>query len=112
MVIKQIPFAKEYAVSDEGEVYSLRNQKLEELKKDISNGYPRVKLNGKKYYVAALVAERFLPIQPDSNYKIFYVDGNKLNCNKENLVWLDQSDIQRYSQYTVEYRRQVLGEWA
>lgn len=108
MIIKQISEYPQYAVSDTGNVFSLQSGVLNELKKDISNGYPRVKLNGKKLYVANLVAETFLgpPINPE--YKIFYIDGNKQNCEVGNLVWLSQSDIQFNSQYTVAYRKNSL----
>lgn len=112
MKIKQIPYQPNYAVSELGDVYAIEPEGLKKLKQDISNGYPRVKLNGKKYYVSALVASEFMPVQPADNYKIFYIDGNHLNCAKDNLVWLDKSDIQRYSMFTPEYRRTILGEWA
>lgn len=100
-VIKEQP---NYAVSETGRVFSIKPNGLVELKKDISNGYPRVNLNGKKYYVANLVANAFIP-QQDVNLKIFYIDGDKENCNVENLIWLNNSDIQFFSHYTVEYRR-------
>ena len=86
MVIKQIPMEPDYAVSDQGNVYSITDKGLVELKKDISNEYARVKLSGKKYYVSSLVAELFLRPQPGDNYKLFYIDGDKLNCAKENLT--------------------------
>ena len=111
-MIKQIRDFPDYAVSDSGNVYSIQSDGLKELRRDISNGYPRVKLNGKKYYVANLVADHFLSYsKPNDNYHLFYVDSDPNNCNVDNLVWLTQSDIKRYSQYTVEYRREMLGRW-
>lgn len=110
-MIKQIKHHPEYAVSDSGNVFKIAEDGLRELKKDISNGYARVQLNRRNYYVADLVAEYFLQPRPNPNYKLFYVDGNRSNCAKRNLRWMSKSDIQRYSQYTVEYRQQFLGEW-
>ena len=100
-----------YVVTDTGEIFSNTDTGLKELKQDISNGYPRVKLDGEKIYVASVVAETFLDPPSNPNQKIFHIDGNKLNCDKSNLIWLSQSEIQRYSQYTIEYRKEILGEW-
>ena len=110
-MIKQIPEHPSYGVSDSGHVYSITPSGLVELKKDISNGYPRVKLDGQKIYVSNLVANQFLKPPKSENLKLFYIDGDKNNCAIDNLTWLSQSEIKRYSQYTVEYRRQFLGEW-
>jgi hypothetical protein len=107
-MIKQIPGHTFYAVSDTGEVYSLVSGVLMELKKDISNGYPRVKIGGKKRYVADLVAETFLGPPERDDYKVFYIDGDKENCDVRNLIWLSQSDIKMNSQYSVEYRSRTL----
>ena len=110
-MIKQIREHPKYAVDDNGNVYIINSDGLLELKKDISNGYARVKLDGEKVYVSSLVAKIFLKPQPSENHKLFYIDGDRLNCRPQNLCWLTQSEIQRYSQYTIEYRKQVLGEW-
>lgn len=110
-MIKQIPDHPAYAVSDLGKVYAIRPDGLVELKKDISTGYPRVKMDGKKHYVSNLVARVFIDPPRDSNYKVFYIDGNKLNCDAKNLTYLSESDIKRYSQYSTEYRQQFLGVW-
>ena len=109
MRIKQIPGHPNYGVSDTGSVFAIKDKGLKELEKDISTGYPRVTLDGQKYYVSTLVATCFLD-PPNGNKKIKienskYIDGNPNNCNVNNLVWLSPSEIQRYSQYTVEYRR-------
>lgn len=111
MRIKQIPGHNNYGVSDTGSVFAIKDKGLKELEKDISTGYPRVTLDGQKYYVSTLVATCFLDPPNETNQKIFLIDGNKLNCNVNNLVWLSPSEIQKYSQYTVEYRREILGEW-
>lgn len=111
LIIKRIPYQPSYAISDTGIVYAIKPSGLKELKPDISNGYSRVELCGKKYYVSSLVADLFLPPKPNDSYRIFYCDGDRTNCSKENLRWLTKSEIQLYSQYTVEYRMQILGEW-
>ena len=101
-----------YSVTDDGRVYRKPNLSLgyRYLTPDISTGYKRVDLDGTKEYIARLVLEAFDPPINDS-YKVFYIDGDKMNCDLGNLVWLTPSEIQLYSQYTPEYRRQFLGRW-
>ncbi len=110
---REIEGHPDYAITDYGEVISSkRGEHLRVLIPDISNGYPRVTLDGERRYVADLVAEAFL-IKPLGNcYKIFYIDGDKTNCDVHNLKYLTESEIKIYSQYSVEYRKQMLGEWA
>lgn len=111
-MVKEILGHPDYAVTDEGEVISSKGRdSLRVLVPDFSNGYARVTIDGKRYYLANLVAEYFLPRPKGPDYKVFFIDGNTTNCCVENLAWLSPSDIKRYSQYTVEYRRQILGEW-
>lgn len=104
-VIKDHP---DYSVTDTGEVVSYKGKELRILSPYYSGEYPKVTIDGEKRYVADLVAEAFLGEPKDPNQKIFYIDGNKSNCNVDNLAWLSQSDIQLYSRYTLEYRKQLL----
>lgn len=75
---------------------------------DFSAGGPRVDLDGRKEYIARLVLEAFDPTD-NPNLKAFHIDGDKCNNNLDNLVWLTQSEIQRYSQYTIERRKEIFG---
>lgn len=103
----------DYAITDSGEVISYkRHDYPRTLLPDYSNGYPRVNLDGERRYLADLVAEYFLPLPKHPSCKVFYIDGDKTNCCASNLIWLMPSEIQMYSHYTVEYRMEVLGEWA
>lgn len=102
----------DYIITDSGEVISSKGKEgLRYLIPDISCGYPRVTLDGERRYVADLVAEAFLLKPVGHRYKIFYIDGDKTNCNIHNLKYLTESEIKIVSQYTVEYRKQMLGEW-
>lgn len=99
-----------YAISSNGTVTSYKGREPKELKPDYSTGHPRVTIDGRKYYITHLVAERFLKRPTNPDLKIFHIDGDIENCNVENLCYLSQSDIQRYSHYTIEYRKQILGD--
>ena len=105
---KRISWAPDYYVADIGEIISTKGKKPRVLIKDYANRYPRVSINGQKFYVADLVAECFLPNPKEPNSRIFYIDGDKTNCRVDNLTWLTSSQIQLYSQYTIEYRRNLL----
>ena len=98
-----------YAVSDTGMVFAYHPDGLIPLKIDISNGYPRVKLDGKKEYVSRLVANEFLEKPEPDKTKLFFLDNNTKNCCAKNLVWLTPSEVQKFSQYTIEYRLKELG---
>ena len=97
-----------YCVSDDGVVYRKERSGLFKLSPDLSNGYARVCLDGKKENIGRLVLEAFDP-SFDSSLKVFYIDGNKTNNRLDNLVWLNSSEVQLYSSYTIEYRKQSLG---
>lgn len=105
---REIEGHPDYAITDTGDVISYKGREPRILIPYYSGSYPKVTIDNEKRYVADLVAEAFLgsPINP--SYKIFYIDGDKSNCNVNNLAWLSQSDIQLYSQFTLEYRKQLL----
>lgn len=79
------------------------------LMPDFSVGNPRVELDGKKEYISRLVLQAFEPTD-NPDLLAFHIDGDKANNRLENLVWLTRSEIQRYSTYTVERRKELLGE--
>ena len=67
-----------YIASDDGTIYRKEGPNIFKLKQDWSNGYARVKLDGRHEYVGKLILETFDP--PESSYyKVFYIDGDKTN---------------------------------
>lgn len=107
-VIKGHP---DYTITDSGEVISFKGKQPRILIPDFASSYARVSIDGEKRYIADLVAEAFLPEPEKPNCKIFYIDGNKANYSLENIAWLTPSEIQLFTQYTLEYRKQMLGRW-
>lgn len=97
-----------YVVDEKGCVFRvICNGVYSQLIPDCSNGYFRYDLDGKKESAGRLVLEAFSPTD-DPTLKVFYIDGDKFNPSLDNLVWLTPSEVQRYSAYTVEYRRKLL----
>ena len=112
-VFKEIEKHPKYVVDRFGNVYRKHGMSdliLFPLKPDTSNGYMRVDLDGKKEYIARLILDAFR-VNPGYGYRVFYIDGDSMNCMIENLVWLTPSEIQRYSAYTIERRKELLAQW-
>lgn len=91
-VVPGVPY---FAVSEEGQVFSLRMNKLCTISKQ-KTGYRTVAINDggktKTFYVHRLVALAFIPVPEDvmlqtSNPEVNHLDGNKDNNAKSNLEW-------------------------
>lgn len=107
--IKQVEGHPNYWVSTDGNVYSKHGDDYYRLQKDIvGNGHARVTLDGRKYYVSSLVMAAFEPCE-DLTKKIFHIE-DRSDDSLSNLIWLTKSEIQRYSPYTSEYRKQLLAQ--
>ena len=89
-----------YKVDENGNVFSVRNNKL--LKRMMfPSGYEYVHLcNGKGktklFRVHRLVAEAFIP-NPNDLPQVNHKDGNKLNNSVENLEWCTNLENMRHS---------------
>lgn len=83
---KEIPRSGgKYQISNYGNVYSLiNNVQLKGVNN--GNGYLRVKLNERLFYIHRLVAMAFIP-NPNGYKEINHKDENKLNNNVDNLEW-------------------------
>lgn len=83
---KEIPGSGgKYQISNYGNVYSLiNNVQLKGVNN--GNGYLRVKLNERLFYIHRLVAMAFIP-NPKGYKEINHKDENKLNNNVDNLEW-------------------------
>lgn len=93
-----------YAVNENGDVFSLRFNKIKKLKQGLrgknSNMYPFVVFTvgrkDKKFSVHRLVAEAFLD-NPCNYPQVNHKDCNPLNNHKENLDWITNRENAFYS---------------
>lgn len=101
-----------YQVSNYGEVYSFRTNKI--LLQQLNNkGYYTISLydkNGhiKKCFVHRLVAEAFIP-HSEKYDTVNHLDFNPKNNNVENLEWTDRNGNMHYSAVAGHFRKE--GEW-
>jgi hypothetical protein len=102
--IKDLP---EYYVTDTGDVYSRNYRNTGRIKKMTPvkrpDGYLRIMLKGKGYYVHCLVAEAFIP-NPDNKSQVNHKNGDKTDNRAENLEWCTRSENVRHA-YDVLHRK-------
>lgn len=107
---KQIKNFKDYEVSDEGEVRSLKYGKKTILKGRLSkDGYIRYALrkDGKAYEYKAhrLVAEMFIP-NPENKETINHKNGDKTCNNIDNLEWATRKEQMQHA-YKLGLKRPI-----
>ena len=95
---KVIESCPNYAITDDGKVWSFKSNKF--LKQKIDKyGYACVSLrrNGKNWTVTVhrLVAEAFIP-NPDNKPTVNHKDENKLNNSVTNLEWMTVNENNNY----------------
>lgn len=87
-------FENMYQVSNQGRIFSLRNNKILKPKKT-RTGYYRVSLSAKgirkDYLVHRLVANAFIP-NPEKKLTVNHINENKHDNCIENLEWATQSE--------------------
>lgn len=91
-VFKPIQGHESYEVSNTGQIR--RADTGECLKLFKVNNRHRVNMDGKRPYVARLVAKEFVPNPRDKPF-VTHKDGDKLNDNSTNLVWVTNQEAQR-----------------
>jgi len=75
-----------YIIYSDGKVYSKISNKFLKPQNN-RNGYLRVYIAGKLYYVHRLVAKKFIP-NPDNLPCVDHIDGDKTNNDVSNLRWV------------------------
>jgi hypothetical protein len=99
---KLIKDYNDYFISNKGDVWSLFSEK--KLTTCDSGGYKRVniggKKNSKKRYVHTLVAEAFIE-NPKKCKIVNHKNGNKTDCDVENLEWITHSENSLHSIYVL-----------
>lgn len=98
--MKQIPFAKDYYLDEDGNIYSCkRGWNKKKLSPSIdyrAGGYYRLKIimdSGDKVsmLIHRLMALTYLP-NPENKEEVNHIDGNKLNNKLSNLEWVTKKE--------------------
>ena len=88
-----------YLVSDKGNVFSVKSQKLLSIRKS-KNGYFKVTLSNdgvpKCFSIHRLVAEAFIE-NKEGKPQVNHIDGNKRNNCADNLEWVTASENQLHA---------------
>ena len=78
-----------------------------------TDGYLRVRLNGKNYFKHRLIAEQFIP-NPNNYTEIDHINHNKTDYHLSNLRWISRSDNNRnrtlYNGITARYVDEIDSE--
>lgn len=97
---KVLPSNSNYAVSDDGQIMSLRANKILSPKHNW-DGYLRIQIWGhcscRFVVVHRLIAEAFLPKPDFENPVINHKNGNKSDNRVENLEWVTQQENIRHA---------------
>lgn len=97
---KVLPSNPNYAVSDDGQIKSLRRNKILTPKRN-HDGYLRIQIWERNacHFVSIhrLIAEAFLPAPKEGATVINHKDGNKANNRVENLEWVTQQENIRHA---------------
>jgi len=100
-------FEGRYAVSEDGEVYSLNYRGSGKRKELVKNkhtlGYLRVTIDDKAVGVHTLVAKAFIP-NPDNKPEVDHIDGDKKNNHVDNLRWVTHRE-------NINYAMERRGNW-
>jgi len=97
--MKRIEGWEDYSITENGQVFSHRNNKWLKLQVKAKN-YFGIQLNkngiAKEFLVHRLVAQAFIP-NPEGKPEVNHIDGNKQNNNISNLEWVTSSENQKHS---------------
>lgn len=102
---------RNYEVSNEGEIYSLKHKKILKPGKN-TKGYLTIGLFYEKKHISArvhrVVAETFIP-NPDNKPQINHIDGDKTNNRVSNLEWVTDSENKRHA-FSTGLMKSPVGE--
>ena len=85
----RIPSLQDYYINRSGKIKNKLGATLSPFK--TKNGYMKINIKKKGYYVHRLVAETFIP-NPNHKMQVNHIDMNRTNNRVSNLEWVSQSE--------------------
>lgn len=96
-----------YFVSEDGEICSIKLNKIKMLKPWVDLGYSRVDLDSKTMQVHIIVANAFCKGRTKTKRTVNHKDGNKLNNKASNLEWMSYLENNLHAVNILGYKRGV-----
>jgi hypothetical protein len=94
-----------YLVYSDGRIYSKYIGKF--LTPSIQNGYYRVKIGSKKFFIHRMVAEIFCE-NPEYFTIVDHIDRKRKNNNYDNLRWVSQHENNKNKNMDTQYKLKIL----
>lgn len=85
-----------YYISNFGRVKSITDKGIRIMKTQLANGYERIHILGKMYFIHRLVAIYFIN-NPNNLEQVNHKDFNKLNNKVDNLEWMSAKENSQYN---------------
>lgn len=84
-----------YSVSEYGLVFSDKSKRFVSGWKD-KQGYVRLRMNGKAYFIHRIVATKYIP-NPEGKEEVNHINGIRHDNRVENLEWVTRSENQQHA---------------
>ena len=90
--MKSIQVSNRYILREDGKVFYVNGEEF--IPSSLSNGYYRLKINGKRKYLHQWIMEYFGEPCPGPGFEIDHCDKNRLNNDINNLRWVTSQENQ------------------
>lgn len=89
---KKIRGFEDFLATPDAKIYSIKNNTYLTQRLNVKDGYYRVNIHKKHYFVHRIIADTFLSQPQFDQTQVNHIDGNKSNNHVSNLEWCSPSD--------------------